>query len=74
MRKKIKKSIKHQKLENKKKTNREKKPIRIFKKPIGSVRLHKPETEKPNQNQTKINIKTEPKKPSQIEKNRNQTH
>jgi hypothetical protein len=30
--------------------------------------LHKPETEKPNQNQTKINIKTEPKKPSQIEK------
>jgi hypothetical protein len=30
--------------------------------------LHKPETEKPNQNQTKINIKTEQKKPSQIEK------
>ena len=63
--KKIKKPIKPRKTEKKsKKPNRKKKPIRIFKKPTGSVqfRFYKPETEKtePNPNQKK----TEPK-PSQ---------
>jgi hypothetical protein len=46
--KKIKKSIKSRKLEKKitEKSNREKKPIKILKKPTGSVWFYKPETKK----------------------------
>ena len=62
--KKIKKPIKPRKLENK--LNREKKQIKILKKPTSSVRFrfYKPETEKtkPNLNRKKLE-----KKPSQTE-------
>jgi hypothetical protein len=48
---------KNRKIENRKKNNRKKKPIkpiRIFKKPAGSVRFRfdKPETEKTERNRT----------------------
>jgi len=59
MNKKIKKSRKQKKIKNKKlkKPNRKKKPIKILKKPAGSVRFrfYKPKTEKtePNPNRKK---------------------
>jgi hypothetical protein len=48
-----------------KKSNREKKPIKIFKKPAGSIRFYKPKTEKTNRigpklKKTEPNQKTEP--------------
>ena len=57
-----------------KKSNCEKKPIKIFKKPAGSIRFYKPKTEKTNRTGPKLkktepNQKTEPK-PSQTGLNR----
>jgi hypothetical protein len=62
MSKKIKKPIKP------KKPNREKKPIKILKKPTSSVRFYKPETEKTEPKPEKNRAK--PKKLSQTGLNR----
>ena len=46
------------------------KPIRIFNKPIGSIRFYKLETKKTKLSQTGKKSSQTRKKPSQIEKNR----